>query len=114
MLKTRSMRENGNREARVLSVEVLTQEEINERLKDLSGWAIKGKVLTKTFAFNSKHHATEFSELVADIAETVNHHPTITIDQSNVTLITHSEGGITERDFAFAAQVEDSVELEEE
>jgi 4a-hydroxytetrahydrobiopterin dehydratase len=49
---------------------------------------------------------------VAYLAESAGHHPDITINYNRVTLrlITHSEGGLTERDFAFARDIEGKLE----
>ncbi len=46
---------------------------------------------------------------VAILAEKADHHPDILIKYSKVSisLSTHSEGGITEKDFNLAAQVEE-------
>jgi 4a-hydroxytetrahydrobiopterin dehydratase len=45
---------------------------------------------------------------VADFANATDHHPDIKIkyDRVKLTLSTHSEGGITEKDFVLAAQIE--------
>ncbi|HJQ46153.1 MAG TPA: 4a-hydroxytetrahydrobiopterin dehydratase, partial [Amycolatopsis sp.] len=45
---------------------------------------------------------------VAEIAESVNHHPDIDIRWRTLTfrLSTHSDGGITEKDFSLAEQID--------
>ena len=50
-----------------------------------------------------------FVTKVAILAESVDHHPDILIEYSKVTitLSTHSEGGLTEKDFNLASEIED-------
>jgi 4a-hydroxytetrahydrobiopterin dehydratase len=45
---------------------------------------------------------------VAYLAESAGHHPDITINYNRVTLrlITHSEGGLTDRDFGLAMEID--------
>ncbi len=50
----------------------------------------------------------KFANRVADLAERADHHPDILINYREVTLTlsTHSEGGITQKDFNLAEEVE--------
>ena len=52
--------------------------------------------------------AMAFVNQVAEAAEAANHHPDIDIRWNKVrlSLATHSEGGLTQNDFALAAQIE--------
>ncbi len=51
-----------------------------------------------------------FVTKVGILAERVDHHPDILIEYSKVTitLSTHSEGGLTEKDFSLAGEIEEA------
>ena len=59
-------------------------------------------------AFESFPAAISFVNRVADLAEKADHHPDIDIryDRVRLRLSTHSEGGLTRRDFDLAAQID--------
>jgi 4a-hydroxytetrahydrobiopterin dehydratase len=86
----------------------LTDQDIEQRLKSVSGWTRDGHVIRKQFAFASFPDALAFLVRLGFEAEAADHHPDITVDYKRVTLgyWTHSEGGITEKDFAGAAAAE--------
>jgi 4a-hydroxytetrahydrobiopterin dehydratase len=86
----------------------LSKKEIQEKLKDLKGWQIKGNTIVKTFTRPSFKEAISFVTKVADLAEAANHHPDILIKYNKVTLTlsTGSEGGVTEHDINLASQIE--------
>jgi len=89
-------------------VSALSKAEIHERLKKMPGWSQAGKAIHKKFTFKSFMPAMGFVNQVAEAAEAAQHHPDITINYSIVTisLSTHSEGGVTERDFDLARQID--------
>jgi 4a-hydroxytetrahydrobiopterin dehydratase len=93
------------------STQILTEEEIRERLTDLGGWSHVENRIEKKFQFKSFVRAISFVNAVAYIAEAMNHHPDITIHYNQVTLMnwTHATGGITEYDLALAAKIEGLV-----
>jgi 4a-hydroxytetrahydrobiopterin dehydratase len=86
----------------------LSKKEIQEKLKDLQNWRIKGNAIVKTFTLPSFKEAISFVTRVADLAEAANHHPDMLIQYNKVTLTlsTGSEGGVTEHDINLASQVE--------
>jgi len=88
----------------------LNREEINDRLKNLSGWAYDEKTdaIVKDFKFKNFREAMAFVLKVAFEAEKLDHHPDILIEYNRVRLAlrTHSEDGVTERDFELASGVE--------
>lgn len=86
----------------------LSKVEIQQKLKKMEGWSHAGKALQKRFTFKSFLLAMEFVNKLAEAAEKAGHHPDITINYNLVTLSlsTHSEGGVTERDFALASQID--------
>src|SRR5206468_4201557 len=82
--------------------------EVQRRLASLPGWTLEGVTIGKTFRFPSFAAAIAFVDKVAVIADAADHHPDIAIryDRVTLTLSTHSAGGLTERDFALAAEIE--------
>lgn len=86
----------------------LTDQETQDRLKNLSNWQYDGQQISKQFAFTDFKEAMQFVNKVADLAESANHHPDITINYNKVTLFlsTHSEGGVTQKDINLASQIE--------
>lgn len=87
---------------------LLPAEQISKRLVTLSGWQLKGKTLEKKFRFADFREAMGFVNRVADLAEMADHHPDILIHYREVTLVlwTHTAGGLTDRDFKLAADIE--------
>lgn len=88
---------------------VLSAEEINVRLAALPGWSVAENHLTKTFTEPTFAHAVMFIGAVGQYADAAGHHPDISLhnyNQVTVRIQTHSAGGITEKDFALAAQIE--------
>jgi 4a-hydroxytetrahydrobiopterin dehydratase len=83
----------------------LTRAEAEQRLKTLSGWSLEGDSIRKQFTFADFPAAVNFVNRLVPEAEAADHHPDILINYKRVTLTyaTHSEGGLTEKDFAGAA-----------
>jgi 4a-hydroxytetrahydrobiopterin dehydratase len=86
----------------------LTRADAEQRLKALNGWALDGDALRKQFTFKDFLEAIAFVNRLAPEAEAADHHPDILINYKRVTLTwsTHSEGGLTEKDFAGAAMAD--------
>jgi len=86
----------------------LTTEAVQGGLKTLPGWSLKDGAIAKQYTWPSFPDAIKFVNQVADLAEQADHHPDILINYRRVTLTlsTHSEGGITQKDFDLAAQIE--------
>ncbi|MBI4484601.1 MAG: 4a-hydroxytetrahydrobiopterin dehydratase [Acidobacteria bacterium] len=83
----------------------LSRADIEMRMKQLSGWTLDGDAIRKQYTFKDFPAAIAFVNCLAPEAERVDHHPDILINYKRVTLTysTHSEGGLTEKDFAGAA-----------
>jgi 4a-hydroxytetrahydrobiopterin dehydratase len=79
---------------------LLGDDRVGNELSSLPGWAREGNAIVKRYDFPNFVAAIDFVRKVADRAEAVNHHPDIAIHYNKVTLTlsTHSEGGITEKD----------------
>lgn len=83
----------------------LSREEINQRMRTLTGWTLDGDAIRKQYTFAGFPEAVRFVDRLAPEAEAADHHPDILINYKRVTLTysTHSEGGLTVKDFAGAA-----------
>jgi 4a-hydroxytetrahydrobiopterin dehydratase len=83
----------------------LSSTEIERRVKQLSGWKLEGDAIRRQFTFAGFPEAVAFVSALVPEAEAADHHPDILINYKRVTLTysTHSEGGLTEKDFAGAA-----------
>jgi 4a-hydroxytetrahydrobiopterin dehydratase len=86
----------------------LTSNEIEQRLKGLSGWKLDGDAIKKQFTFAGFPEAVGFVNRLVPEAEKADHHPDILINYKRVTLTysTHSEGGLTVKDFDGAAMAD--------
>ena len=87
---------------------LLSESQIQECLRTLAGWQLKGNEITKTYAHKDFIDSISFITRVAILAEKANHHPDILIQYNKVTLTlsTHSEGGLTENDFNLAKKID--------
>ena len=83
----------------------LSQAEIDQRMKTVHGWSLMGDEIQKQYTFKDFPAAIAFVNRLAPDAEAADHHPDILINYKRVTLTysTHSEGGLTDKDFAGAA-----------
>ena len=79
----------------------LTPAEITSRISRHPGWAYANKSLARQFVFKGFPDAIAFVTRLAFDAEAADHHPDLLISYKRVTVTwsTHSEGGVTEKDF---------------
>ena len=96
-----------------MSLQPLSQTELEQALDALNHslnqpWRFEGGQLKKTFRFRDFVAAFGFMSRVALLAERANHHPDWCNGYNRVTiaLSTHEAGGITEKDFALAREIE--------
>jgi 4a-hydroxytetrahydrobiopterin dehydratase len=79
-------------------------------LGELDGWAeAKGRdAIIKTFQFKSFSQAWGWMNRVALLAEKMDHHPewVNVYGRVDVTLSTHTAGGVTEKDIALARKMD--------
>ena len=82
--------------------------EAEKRIKSLNGWTLDGQSIRKQFTFAGFPEAVTFVNRLVPGAEAADHHPDVLINYKRVTLTysTHSEGGLTEKDFAGAAMAD--------
>ena len=85
-------------------MERLAQEDIDEKLKSLSGWSVVNEKLHKEFLFDSFNQAFGFMTRAAMEIEKMNHHPEWfnVYNRITVELTTHDAGGITKNDINLA------------
>jgi len=86
----------------------LSDLEIKRALGALPGWVRKGNAVAKTYSFARFADGIQFVARVAELADSMNHHPDIDIRYTNVTfsLSSHDAGGITRRDLDLAEAIE--------
>jgi 4a-hydroxytetrahydrobiopterin dehydratase len=84
----------------------LDQATIEARLRGMPGWSMRDASLVRVYPFASFPDAVTFATRLAFDAEARDHHPDLLISYRRVTVTwtTHSEGGLTEKDFAGAAE----------
>ena len=82
----------------------LSQLDIEEQLKSISGWSVVNEKLHKEFQFESFNQAFGFMTRAAMEIEKMNHHPEWlnVYNRITVELITHDAGGITKNDVTLA------------
>lgn len=85
----------------------ISESEARARLAEVPGWDVGDKSLVRKLALPSFADAVAFVVKVAFVAEAADHHPDILINYRRVTLTlwTHTEGGITDKDFALAREI---------
>ncbi len=88
-------------------MELSSDKQIAQYLRKLPGWKREGDEIRKIFEFEDFARAIGFVSAVALRAEKANHHPDIDIRWNKVTLSlsTHSAGGLTEKDFSLAREI---------
>ena len=86
----------------------LSNTEIEQQIKGLTGWTREGETITKRYTFGDFPEAVAFVDRLVPGAQSADHHPDILINYKRVTLTysTHSEGGLTAKDFAGATMAD--------
>jgi 4a-hydroxytetrahydrobiopterin dehydratase len=86
----------------------LTEQEIEVGLRGLNGWSREGDAIRKQYTLGGFPDAIAFVTRLAFDAEAADHHPEILINYKRVTLTysTHSEGGLTQKDFEGAREAD--------
>jgi 4a-hydroxytetrahydrobiopterin dehydratase len=83
---------------------VLSDDQVDAAAATLNGWARADGALRRSVTFDSFLDGIDAVRRVAEAAERADHHPDIDIRWRTVTLalVTHSEGGITDKDVQLA------------
>ena len=86
----------------------LTEKEARELLKQLDGWTLEDKHISKTFEFMNYYRVLAFVNAVAWMTHREDHHPDMMVGYSKcrVEYSTHAIGGLSENDFICAAKVD--------
>ena len=90
-------------------VKVLSQEEVDEQLKDIPGWAYANDKISKEFQFKDFLAALDFVNNLAPFCEANDHHPDIHIFYNKILfeLQRFDIGGkVTDKDFLVAREIE--------
>jgi 4a-hydroxytetrahydrobiopterin dehydratase len=79
----------------------LDDAQVRGAMAGVPGWTLEGNAIRRQFTLGSFADAIAFVTRLAFDAEAADHHPDIQINYKRVTLIysTHSEGGLTQKDF---------------
>ena len=85
--------------------------EVAQALQAVPHWRRDGDSITRAVEAPSFLDGIDLVGVVARAAEAADHHPDIDIRWRTVTftLSTHSEGGLTAKDFALAAEIDQAV-----
>lgn len=86
----------------------LQEGEIRQGLSGLPGWELMGEGIRKKFEFAGFPEAVRFVDRLVEPAEAAQHHPNIEIVYRwvTLTLTTHDEGGVTQKDLDLARAIE--------
>jgi 4a-hydroxytetrahydrobiopterin dehydratase len=86
----------------------LTEKEARELLKQLDGWELGDKRISKTFTFKNYYQTIAFVNAVAWMTHREDHHPDMNVGYSKcrVEYSTHAIGGLSDNDFICAAKVD--------
>jgi 4a-hydroxytetrahydrobiopterin dehydratase len=89
-------------------MELLSDEEITERLAGVEGWEREGDVIRKTFENGDFVGSVEFVKRLVEPAEDMGHHPDLEVswDKVTVSITNHAAGGLTEADFELATRID--------
>ncbi|MCW2855803.1 MAG: pterin-4-alpha-carbinolamine dehydratase [Marmoricola sp.] len=90
---------------------VLDDDEIERELASVPAWSRVGNTIVRTTKADSFLAGLDLVVTVGRAAESVDHHPDIDIRWRTLTftLSTHSEGGLTAKDFDLARTIEGLV-----
>ena len=88
--------------------DLLSDEQIEERLGGLEGWSRKGDAIAKSFDRGDFVGSVKFVDQIVEPAEGMNHHPDLSISWSEVevSITNHAAGGLTEADFELASKID--------
>jgi len=88
----------------------LSPQQIDEALSTLPAWTLveEGSAIRRELRFAGFDEAMVFIVALAEVARRLDHHADLynVYDRVTLRLSTHDAGGLTERDFAFAAGAE--------
>ena len=88
---------------------LLPKEKIEGFLASNKEWKYEGNKLVRTYSFKDFASAVEFLGVVRPLADSMNHHPDVCVNYNKVevSLTTHDEGGVTEKDLELARKMDE-------
>jgi len=89
-------------------VQPLSQERIDELLKELDGWEYNNGKISRAFSFKDFYETVEFVNAIAWIANREGHHPDLEVSYNTCKahFWTHAINGMSENDFICAAKID--------
>jgi 4a-hydroxytetrahydrobiopterin dehydratase len=80
-------------------------------LENLKNWHFNANGIEKNFLFKSFTEALGFIVKVGVLSEKMNHHPELfnVYNKVSLRLTTHDAGGITDKDFKLATEIEEII-----
>ena len=95
-------------------VTLLSEEDLNQALRSVPRWKydLPGKRIVREVKCQAFMNGIDLVRDVALLAEAANHHPDIDVRWTTITLAlsTHSAGGLTEKDFKLAREIDALVD----
>ncbi len=91
------------------NIKILSEKEIEEKLKEFPGWIFKNNKISKEFKFEDFMESLAFVVRLSSFCEKIDHHPDIHIFYSKVLfeLSRYDVGGkVTDKDFKVAEEIE--------
>jgi 4a-hydroxytetrahydrobiopterin dehydratase len=88
---------------------IMNDSQADEVLRSFTDWHRSDVTIVRTVSLASFPQAIEVVNRVAALAEAADHHPDMDIRWRTLTfrLSTHSEGGLTAKDFALARHIDE-------
>jgi len=85
--------------------------QIAQRLEALPGWYYEDKWIRRVYKTDGWATTLMLVNTIGYCAEAAYHHPDLSVTYARVTvkLMTHSAGGITDKDFELARRIEDAA-----
>jgi 4a-hydroxytetrahydrobiopterin dehydratase len=92
-------------------LEKYSEAQIRSRLEALPGWYYEGGWIRRVYKTDGWPTTLMLVNQVAYLAEAAWHHPDLSVTWAKLTvkLMTHSENGITDKDFELARRIEEVV-----
>ncbi|MFA5405568.1 MAG: 4a-hydroxytetrahydrobiopterin dehydratase [Ignavibacteria bacterium] len=90
-------------------MEKLTNIQITENLKSLNGWDFKDGSIKKVFKTKGFPQTLGLVSEIGALCQQIDHHPdylTLKYSEVEVSFSTHSIGGLSEKDFEIAKQID--------
>jgi 4a-hydroxytetrahydrobiopterin dehydratase len=92
-------------------MKVFTEQEVEEKLNEIQDWEYQDSAIHTSIEFKDFKDAFSVMTRIAFEAEKMNHHPdwSNVYNTLNISLSTHSEGGVTQKDFDLAKIIDSLV-----